>query len=104
MKQTEPGHERQGNDNILLKYLKNHLHILVFYYIPASIYLLQVNNKNTRTRCEVCSKLTITTPERRHLRHYFHFPYAPPYRHSSSPPLSHTIVNILTHLLLALNK
>ena len=38
------------------------------------------------------------------LRHYFHFPYAPPYRHSSSPPLSHTIVNILTHLLLAFNK
>ena len=30
---------------------------------PADIYLLQVNNRNTRTRCEICSKLTIKTPE-----------------------------------------
>ena len=34
-------------------------------YIPAGIYLLKVNNRNTRTRCEICSKLTIKTPERR---------------------------------------
>ena len=27
------------------------------------IYLLKVNNRNTRTRCEICSKLTIKTPE-----------------------------------------
>ena len=32
---------------------------------PFSIYLLKVNNRNTRTRCEICSKLTIKTPERR---------------------------------------
>ena len=31
---------------------------------PAGIYLLQVNNRNNRTRCEICSKLTIKTPER----------------------------------------
>ena len=35
---------------------------------PAGIYLLKVNNRNTRTRCEICSKLTINTPERRHWR------------------------------------
>ena len=35
-------------------------------YDPAGIYLLKVNNRNTRTRCEICSKLTIKTPERRH--------------------------------------
>ena len=35
---------------------------------PAGIYLLKVNNRNTRTRCEICSKLTIKTPERRHWR------------------------------------
>ena len=35
---------------------------------PADIYLLKVNNRNTRTRCEICSKLTIKTPERRHWR------------------------------------
>ena len=34
----------------------------------ADIYLLKVENKNTRTRCEICSKLTIKTPERHHLR------------------------------------
>ena len=27
---------------------------------PFGIYLLKVNNRNTRTRCEICSKLTIT--------------------------------------------
>ena len=27
--------------------------------IPAGIYLLKVNKRNTRTRCEICSKLTI---------------------------------------------
>ena len=31
---------------------------------PAGIYLLKVNNRNTRTRCERCSKLTIKIPER----------------------------------------
>ena len=36
--------------------------------VPAGIYLLKVNNRNTRTRCEICSKLTINTPERRHWR------------------------------------
>ena len=36
-------------------------------YDPAGNYLFKVNNKNTRTRCEICSKLTIKTPERRHL-------------------------------------
>ena len=31
----------------------------------ADIYLLKVNNRNTRTRCETCSNLTIKTIERR---------------------------------------
>ena len=34
-------------------------------YFPVGIYLLKVNNNNTRTRCEICSKLTIKTAERR---------------------------------------
>ena len=44
------------------------------YYInfcvnnPACIYLFKFNNVNTRTMCEICSKLTITTLERRQLR------------------------------------
>ena len=32
---------------------------------PVDSYLLKVNNRNTRARCEICSKLTIKTPERR---------------------------------------
>ena len=32
---------------------------------PANIYLFKVNNRNTRKSCEICSKLTIKTPERR---------------------------------------
>ena len=40
--------------------------------IPAGNYLLKVNSINTRTRCEICSKLTIKTPERRHIVNFEH--------------------------------
>ena len=30
---------------------------------PAGIYLLKVNNRNTETRCEICLKLIIKTPD-----------------------------------------
>ena len=33
--------------------------------LTFGIYLLRVSNKNTRTRCEICSKLIVKTPERR---------------------------------------
>ena len=39
----------------------------VFY--PASIYLLKADKRNTRTRCEICSKLPIKTLERRYWHH-----------------------------------
>ena len=35
---------------------------------PASNYMFKVNNRNTRTRCEICSELTVKTPERRFWR------------------------------------
>ena len=35
---------------------------------PVNIYLLEVSNKNTQKRCEIYSKLTIKTPERRRWR------------------------------------
>ena len=35
---------------------------------PASNYMFKVNNRNTRLRYEICSKLTIKTLERRHWR------------------------------------
>ena len=37
---------------------------LIWKTNPAGNYLLKVNNRNTRTRCEICSKLTIKIPER----------------------------------------
>ena len=39
-------------------------------YNPAGIYLFKVNNRNNRTKCEICSELTIKTSERRHWRHF----------------------------------
>ena len=35
---------------------------------PSRHLLVKVNNRNTRVRCEICSKLTINTPERRQWR------------------------------------
>ena len=34
--------------------------------IPTNIYLFKVNNGNFGKLCEICSKLTMKTPERRH--------------------------------------
>ena len=39
--------------------IKNHTNF------SAGIYHLKVNNRNTRTRCEICSKLTIKITEPR---------------------------------------
>ena len=39
------------------------------WIVQANIYLFKVNDRNTRTRCEMCSKLTLKTPKRRHWRH-----------------------------------
>ena len=35
---------------------------------PAGIHLLKVNNRNTKTRCEMSLDITIKTQERRHWR------------------------------------
>ena len=42
--------------------LKENLNFHNIYY-PVYIYLFKVNNRNTRKRCEICSKLTIKTPD-----------------------------------------
>ena len=39
--------------------------LYLFRGILVNIHLFKVNNRNTRKRCEMCSKLTIKTPERR---------------------------------------
>ena len=37
--------------------------IILVILFPAGNYIFKVNNRNTRTRCEICSKLTIKTSE-----------------------------------------
>ena len=37
-------------------------------FFLVRIYMFKVNNRNSRTRCEICSKLTIKTLERHHWR------------------------------------
>ena len=37
------------------------------YYLAGN-YMFKIKNRNTRTRCEICSKLTIKTPEQHNLR------------------------------------
>ena len=39
---------------------------VIFCDFPDGNYMFKVNNRNTRTRCEICSELTRKTPERRH--------------------------------------
>ena len=41
----------------------------VNYSLPAGNYMFKVNNRNAKTRCEICSKLTIKITERRQWRH-----------------------------------
>ena len=43
------------------------LTVIKTWYYPASNYMSKVNNRNNRTRFEICSKLTIKTPERRQI-------------------------------------
>ena len=38
------------------------------HHFPADNYMFKVNNRNNRTRCEICSKLTIKILERRQWR------------------------------------
>ena len=49
------------------KSIKNHFKNSSSYSPPGN-YMFRVNNRNTRTRCEICSKLTIKTPQQRHWR------------------------------------
>ena len=47
----------------------NHFAYIQFFakwsILPVGNYMSKVNYRNTRTRCEICSKLTVKTPERR---------------------------------------
>ena len=51
--------------NFLMLLLFSYFVIRTLVTCPAGDYIFKVNNRNTKTRCEICSKLTIKTPERR---------------------------------------
>ena len=61
-----PVHTNIYWDHLLCAYKQ--LFALHCWMNPAGNYMFKVNNRNTRTRCEICSKLTIKTPERRQWR------------------------------------
>ena len=42
------------------------LAIILRRYFPSDISQLKVNNRNTTTRCKICSQLTLKIPERRY--------------------------------------
>ena len=52
-----------NNSYIVFRYLPKWT--LVFARIPAGNYMFKVHSKNSRTKFEICSKLTIKIPERR---------------------------------------
>ena len=41
------------------------LKVIKTWGYPAGSYMCKVNNRNTRTRCQICLKLTVKTPEQR---------------------------------------
>ena len=55
-------------DRDLLKEFRSIENDRLYQTFPANIYVLKVNSKNTRKKSEICSKLTIKTPEQRHWR------------------------------------
>ena len=57
-----PVHSRNDNTRLVENDLFINLQNKPVSGQPVGIYLRKVNNKNTRTRCEICSKLTIKTP------------------------------------------
>ena len=52
--------------NVIVNFNTINFKILITTFYPVGNYMFKVNNRNTRARCEICSKLTIKTPERRH--------------------------------------
>ena len=41
------------------------IEINFLHSFPVGNYMFKVNNRSTRTRCEICSKLTVKIPEQR---------------------------------------
>ena len=59
--------------HIIITFEKKFFSNIVAEYSVVN-YMFKVNNRSSRTRCEICSKLTIKTPERRQWRRSSVFP------------------------------
>ena len=55
----------QGVHFFIQTFRSSHSSFIIPADINLFINLFKVHNRNTRTKCEICSKLTIRTPERR---------------------------------------
>ena len=89
------------------KYTDAYIYIYIYIYIyctiiesaclskaiPAGNYMFKVNSRNTRTWCEICSKLKIKIPEQRLSRRYVAF----------IVNFEHILHLVLVYLLLTLN-
>ena len=74
-----------------------HWPVMSWRALQVGNYFFKVNSRNTRTRCEICSKLTIKTPERRQwhqLRHFGIFIFN----------FEHISLSVVMFLLLTLSK
>ena len=58
----------KGNSTCAFRYWILRFVIFVSCLIPAGNYMFKVNNRNTKKRCEICSKLPIKASERRQWR------------------------------------
>ena len=81
--------------------LTNSIYLVFFFsrntkktHTPIGIYMFKVNNRNTRTRCEIWSQLTIKTPEQCQCRRSGAF----------NVNLEHISHHVLAFLLLTLSK
>ena len=63
------------------KKYKNKKHFRNLATCQIGIYMFKVNNINTRTRCEICSKSTIKTPEQRLALFWYFYCYLWTYSH-----------------------
>ena len=67
-----PGLRPKYKSPIFFKWIKIPLNSKAFFPsfikigVPVDIWTFKVKNRNTRTRCEICSKLTIKTTEWRY--------------------------------------
>ena len=49
---------------LVIRSLRNSIQRVAKEMLPVKVNLVKANNRNNRKRCEICSKLTIKTPER----------------------------------------